>query len=239
MHQPVEFRDPPPPQSRGGGGCMKVFLIGCGVAVLIGVIGVVAVVMTWRNIVGSGMRAVVNEAIVQLDVEPEQQARLSGLVDELVEDFKNERLSMDDLQLIFDEFQNSPALVASTVMVVDKGYIEPSGLSTEEKAQAQRTLQRLCRGLVEGTVTLSDEDLQELGGPIESFERGQPKMRSKVSDQELREFLGRLEQHVEAGGVPDAPYEVDVGGELERILTRARDRVQQRTGQPQGTGEPR
>jgi len=55
-----------------------------------------------------------------------------------------------------DELAKSPVMQSIVISAVESAYVEPSGLSAEEKQAAHLTLQRVLRGVFEQKIKEGD-----------------------------------------------------------------------------------
>ena len=116
----------------------------------------------------------------------------------------------------------SPLLPVGLVVAFEKGYVEPSALTAQEKADGSITLQRLARGVYERKI--SENDLRGVMNPI-SVKRANGNTELKKPDQvtveELRTFLKTAAEKADAASVSKDPFTVDIAAELEKAVDGA------------------
>jgi hypothetical protein len=154
------------------------------------------------------------------DLEEEEKQAIIAQVNRVVDQYQSGKITTEDLGRIMEELAESPLMGAILIRSVEVKYIEPSGLSEEEKADARVTLQRVLRGMYEEK--LKPDDI-EAAMELVSYEtaNGQRQLKDRVSDEELRAFLQECKLQADEAEVPDEPYEVQISEELKRAIDRA------------------
>ena len=141
-------------------------------------------------------------------------------LNQLADDFKTGKISPEQMGRVFEEVAKSPLFPIAMVTVAEKQYVGPSGLTAEEKSAASRTLQRLARGSFEKTI--SSEKLEEVMSLIQIDQgNGQKKMKEKLTDDELKDFLAKAQQVADEAAVPDEAFEVNIPDELDKAIDNA------------------
>jgi hypothetical protein len=216
----------PPPQS--GGGC------GCGIVV--GCLGVVLIVMVlcgggvwWasRNVerlVAMGVRQVIVALVNDSDLPQQEKTEVITQIDRVVDAFAEKKISQAELQQIGEELQKSPVFVVIGAWGLEKIFIEPSGLSDDEKQAAKRTLSRAMRGVMEkkiseqqftGALPQTDQ-----AGALGKPPRPRPGNR-QVTDAEVRKMIADLKQLADDAGIPDEEIAIDIGDEVKKVVDKA------------------
>ncbi len=108
------------------------------------------------------------EAIKESDLTEEDQQQVIEQVDRVVAAYKAGEIDEEKLKKILTEVQTSPLLPLAVVYGMEKQYLDKSGLTDEEKADARKQLQRMIRGVMEKKIAESQVDalmvpLQETG----------------------------------------------------------------------------
>lgn len=223
--QPSSQQPPLPPQKKSGSGMSMLFL-GCGGVLLLCMCvcagGVYYVINNVENIAAEGARMIAVAVINDSDLTDEQKQGMIGHIDGLTQDYKDGKITMDDLERVATEVTDGPLIYVGTVIFVETQYIAPSGLSTEEKEEARLNLQRFARGIYEKSIPQTAVDsaitpLQETK-PDGSTELKQP---GKATDEELRAFLANVEQEADAAEIPNEPFDVDIVKEFGDAIDRA------------------
>jgi hypothetical protein len=200
-------------------GCLIVFAIGvclCG-----GVAWFVrAHLGTIRTFVADTAREAIVSGIQESDLDEDEKQAVIAQVDHLVEQYKSGEITMEQLGRVTEELAQSPLMGALVMVSIDTQYIQPSGLSVEEKEQAQRIMQRVLRGFLEEKIR--QEELEDiLDHVMDRREDGSREMKDSVSDGDLRVFVAQLKERADAAEIPDEPFEVKISEEFRQSVDRA------------------
>lgn len=229
------------------GGVLQGCLVALGVLVLLVVIGVVIVAMNWRgwtaNLMEQGITAIIDQAeLSDADADAMKQEVAS-----LMQDFKDKKVSVEDLGHVAEELAQSPVMTAATVMFVDKSYVQSSALTDEEKSEGTTQVSRFMRGLFDGDIPKTKID--DVTAPLQ-FQPGgnttkppvqihanninlELKNPADVTTEELKIFLANCKQSADDAKVPPERYEVDMPGEFSAAIDRALGRA---PALPEGEG---
>lgn len=159
-------------------------------------------------------------AVEDSDLEPEAKASIREDMGRLLDEYRAGNITGERAQAALEEFAESPLPVLLIAYAAMDGYIDPSGLSDEEKSAARQVLQRVARGTFEGEI--DPDDLEVAFDYISQKDfQGNRQLKNHVSDEDLRAFIAECKSVADQAGVPDEPYEVDVAGEVKRIVDRA------------------
>jgi hypothetical protein len=189
-------------------GLMFVCIVLCGVGTWI----VVKKSPDWvRNAVVSGIEG--------SDLPADDKRVVTEQVDRVVAEYKAGRITMQQLSEIGKELSESPLVTLMMAMSAEEAYIEPSGLPDEEKEQAKRTLQRVARGVFEEQI-----DAEELNTALDYISTQEPnggrQFKNPVADEDLRQMLAECKRLADDTGIPDEPYQVNVGAEFKAAVDR-------------------
>ncbi len=212
------------PRSRGS------FLTGClavlAVLIVIAIIAGFWVRANYRGWFASGAISMVEAGLEDSELTEEQRAAIMVEVRELADDYRERRITNQQMVSVFEEVAQSPLIPMGAVYAVDSEYVQPSEMSTEEKAEARLALQRVARGFYEESI--SQDELESV---LEPISKRQPEGEegfnidlqepSAVSIEELRRFIERADAAADAAGVPEEPYEIDIAAELGMAIDRA------------------
>jgi len=111
-------------------------------------------------------------------------------------------------------------------------YIDSSGLSDDEKAQARYQLNRAERGISEGTIPITDIDnildplrpdpgeKTEARVSLDRLTFSFPKP-EYVDDDELHQFIANAKAAADEAGVPDEKYTIDYAAEVKKVIETA------------------
>jgi hypothetical protein len=197
-------------------GCLLIFVVGC---LLCG--GTVWYVASNAKKIASNLaREAIVGTVEQSELESDEKRAIIAQVDRVVQQYQAGEISTEDLGKIMEELAESPLMGAILIRSVELHYVEPSGLDDAEKEEAQRTLQRVLRGLYEEK--LASEELEPAMEHVSYRDaQGNRQLKQRISDDELREFLAACRERADAAEVPDEPYEVRISQELEGAIDRA------------------
>lgn len=140
-------------------------------------------------------------------------------IDRVADGFKEGKITGEELGTIFEKVLESPLFSVLVIYGLEHEYINDPNLPAEEKAKAERTLQRIARGCVEGKITTND-----LQGPLSNVSQtdpNQPQQQKQVSKEDLKKCLEDLKKLADDKEIPDEPYELNVGAEVKRIVDEA------------------
>jgi hypothetical protein len=205
-------------------------LVGCLVAlgvvlVLLG-IGVVVVLMNWRSWMAEGIKVATTEAIRQADIPEGEKPEMIAHVEDYTAAFEAGDVTFEQFGLLMQELEQSSLIPVGIIYSVEQGYVEPSGLTDEEKAAGKIALHRFARGLHEKSIPV--EAMQEAAAPI-GYEdaNGQFRLNPKesVSDDMLREVIANAKAKADEASVPEEDFVVDLSDEMERVLNASRGRT--------------
>jgi len=114
----------------------------------------------------------------------------------------------------------SPLFALAMVYGAEKKYVEPSGLSDQEKKDARLALQRAARGVYEKTI--SQNSIQRAMDRISTAgPNGERQLKERITDDELKAFLKDLKDLADKAEVPEEPFEVDIGEEFKKAVDKA------------------
>jgi hypothetical protein len=203
---------------------LKGCLLGClGVVIVLLILGTVATIFiarNWRGWFASSMSAGIKQGIDESDLPAEEKAQIKVEVDRGVELFRDGRMSGQQAALLVEKVMNSPLMTAIVTTAAEKNYLEPSGLSAEEKAEARVTLPRFVRGMIDNKIDQQARDaaFQHVG---ERQPNNQWQFRENISDADLRAFLAEAKRAADEAQVPEQPEAVDPSDEVKRIIDEA------------------
>jgi hypothetical protein len=201
-------------ESESRSGCGK-FGVGCGILVFILLLGVagliVFVVQKAPDIVGAALTGVVAE----LELPAEQEMQIVKRIESVREEYKAGNISKERIALLGQQLVNSPVFHCALFRLASNKYVAPSGLSEEEKAEANRTLERLARGVFEKKIT--GTDLDRAVSPLRDDDGD---IREQISDEDLRAFMVLAKREVEKADIPDEEFNIDIAAEFNKTVDR-------------------
>jgi hypothetical protein len=202
-------------------GCLGGPAVGClafiGVLAVIAIVGLVILSMNAVSIATS----MAVSAVEQSDLPKTEKEDLIRMTKRLDQEYEAGKISDQQMSRIFERIEKSPVTEVSRVYALTELWLEPSGLSQDEKRQARRTLNRLAHALHDGSV--NREDFKQALQPLDQegfFGQGfQPKR--DPSDEQLREALGNLRQRLDEAGVPKDPEPYSLSAQLAKAINQA------------------
>ena len=211
---------PPQPTPPRADGCMKVIMWGCGTLIFLAIIGGIIVYKYRRTIEAEFVRFTVVTVIEEVGIPEEELKIVIAEVDRLAEAYKAEEIDREDFVRIVEELGESPVVYAGAGLIIEKHYLDPSGLTDEEKEAGRRTLQRCVRGVWEDRIPR--EKLEELG---QSFNNSKDEddfiLKESLTDEELKELLESAREVADEAEIPDEPFQIDLAAELRAAVDRA------------------
>ena len=208
------------PKKSGGGcttaiiGCLVVCLVLAGIACGLGIYG-------WMNrvVIGASIaESVANGMIDGSDLPEDQKTRMKEQTSRLAKGVRDGDITIEQVGQVGEKIAESPAITAIPVEVARSKYIEPSGLSDDEKAEAKKQLQRVAHGAFEEKV--SEEELKALldGRIADEGSDGNLQFRENVPDENLRDMTSAAKKLADEKGVPDQNFDIDLAAELKKAV---------------------
>ena len=162
------------------------------------------------------MREGIAEALEESQLSEEQTAGINAQAERLENAIQSWGLvetmeRMGNLEQVSGEIQE---ISQHIILVSYGGFVLPNTTMPEEERRAGlRTLERSARGIDEGKLSLNnnDDDWQ-----LNSKKSGNDSVEFDAA--EVRAHLADLQARVEAAGIPDEAYEVDLADKLKRIV---------------------
>ena len=135
-----------PPRKSGVSWLVGLLLIGLGVLFLGGVVCVAGVWYVASNldkwVVSFGREAIV-AGINDSELPAGEKTEVITQVDRLVNAYKERKINQADLERVFTELQDSPALKALALYGIDDEFLTGTSLTEQEVEQGRRTFQRV------------------------------------------------------------------------------------------------
>jgi hypothetical protein len=193
------------------------FLFVGGIVCVAGVCYVASNLDKW--VVGLGREAIV-AGINDYDLlPPKEKTEVITQVDRLVAAYKERKIDQADLERIMTELEESPALKALTLYGIEEQFLEGTSLTDKELEQGRRTFQRALRAVYEGKI--SDETFYNtLPGDFEDVRLASTDAPDNTDD-ELRESLAKLKVIADNAGIPNEPFQLDIGDAVKALVDQA------------------
>jgi len=198
-------------------------LKGCLIAVAIMLVLVVGlgifVAMTWRGFVAGTLKTASIQAISESSLPQDQKDRLTTRMTGLADDFKSGTLSFEQIAQIMQSIERSPLIPLAIVYAASAAHVEPSALTTEEKAAAQRSIGRFARGIVEEKIPATAMD-DVLASVATRRTNGQFELKQAVTIDELKTFIAAAKAQADDAKIPDEDFQIDIATEVDKVIDR-------------------
>lgn len=205
------------PKKSGGSGCLKGCLIALVIILILGALTTWWVATSWRGWVSSGASQGINQLIEDSDLPPAEKDELKAESKRVTDGIADGSISVEQLSRIMTGVIESPLMPMFMVKAVEAQYLDKSGLSDEEKAEAKVTLERYASGLVSKQIPQESVD-QVLVHIADKDANGEWKMREQVSDEDLRKFLAAAKEQADAANIPEDVEPIDPSEELKKVI---------------------
>jgi len=225
-----------PPRKSGMGGLVSLLFIGLGILLIGGAVCIGGVWYVASNIdrwlVGIGREAIVS-MINDSELPEQEKKEVITQVDRVVTAYKERKITQADLERIMTELQDSPALLALELYGIEEEYLADTKLPEKEIEKGRRTFQRVLRGVYEGKITQDDffaalpDDAAELSSEEVKGKSVQEQIRlasnkaEESFDDDLRLALTKLKVLADNVGIPDEPYQLDIGDAVKKLVDQA------------------
>lgn len=209
------------PHRRGGvaAGC----LIALAIIFVLAIAGGIYVWMNWKGWAASITQAAVREVLRESSLPEDQKQAITAEIDGLATDFKNGKVSFEELSRVGQEIAASPLLPLAGVQLAKEKYIDRSDMTAEEKAAAQRSLQRFARAVYEKKLTPADEQIMDAVKPVVRLKPGnQWEFKENPTREELDQFVANCKRKADEAAIPDEPFEINFAAEVKKVIAAAR-----------------
>jgi hypothetical protein len=168
--------------------------------------------------VTAGMNAVINNS----DIPDQEKAEVTRIITRLKEGYLAEEITLAELGRVLEAMGSCPALPIGLVVQFEQSYVVPSGLSAEEKEAAALHLNRLARGLADGSIDWSVAE--EILAPISDRDaEGNLQLRSPemVTDNEILQALVTAKEIADEAGLSEEMIDIDISDEFKKSVEEA------------------
>lgn len=198
-----------------GKGC----LIAAGVVLALIVAIVIWVALSWKGWAGSVMRQSTTGIVQKSSLADDQKSAVISRVDALTKDFEDGKISTEQFGNVMKALAESPIMAAGAVYGIDKAHIEKSGLTKEEKDAGRLELQRVARGMSDGS--LKPQNLQAVIDTVsETDPFGNKKMKQKLTDADLKALFAKSKETADAAKVSNEPFTIDLVYEIDKVIAK-------------------
>jgi hypothetical protein len=172
--------------------------------------------------IAHGITAAMNAVINNSELPSQEKSKLTEIIHQINKDYLAGEISTAELGLIFESMAKCPALTIGLVIQFEQSYVVPSGLSSAEKRAAGTDLNRLARGLSEGTIGWEIAETI-LAGISDTGEDGtyQLKAPAEVSDVEIRDVLAAVKNAADEAGISEMKVDIDISNEFRKSVEQA------------------
>lgn len=219
------FQQAPPKE--GMSGCAMA-AIGCGVIALImlilGGVGVYWAAQNIRGLAADAVTPALQEAVSGMEIPEDQKKQISARIGEIGTDFKEQKLTLNDLEKLIKGVVESPIAGAAASIWFTNQYINKSGLSEDEKTEAVTTTKRFAYGLLDKTIT--EQQANEVMNLVtEEKANGQTTYKEKLTDKELTEILTKMKDAADGANVPAEVPEINFANEFDKVIEKTLGRT--------------
>lgn len=211
-----------PAHSSRRGGFLTGCLIALAVLVVLLLIASWLVSKYWKGWTAAGVKAVTEKVVAESGLPDDQKSQIQAEVQKLADDFKDGKLTLDQLTQIMREISDGPLIALAGVQFARQKYIEPSDMTPAEKAAANLAVQRFARGVHEKKITPAQGAIDDAIKPISTLDpRGRRKLKDKVTREELDQFIGNVKAKADEAKIPEEPFELNIATELKKAIDKA------------------
>lgn len=212
------------PRSSGGmGGCGKV-AIGCGGLVL--VLLIAAGIGGWwiannlQNVGGAVGAMLLKAGVGELKLPDAQEQRIFDRIDQLALQIQNGEISEKEGEALIRNIFQGPLFPAAMAQIVERAYLDASGLDDEEKAAARLTIRRFTHGAVREMIP-EDAMNSVLDFISTRNANNERQFKDKLTDEELRAFLEAAKAAADDASVPDDVPAINFADEFDKAVDAA------------------
>ena len=159
-------------------------------------------------------------AVEGSELSAEDKLSVLNQLDRVRDQYKSGDITLRQLGGVAEQLAESRVFPLALAHAAVESYVQPSGLSDEEKQAAMETLKRVARGLYEDKIDQNSLDTALDYISTKGYD-GQRQFSDQVSDADLREMLAECMRLADDAGVSGEPFAVDVGGELKRAVDQS------------------
>jgi hypothetical protein len=200
-------------------GCLAIVGLLVLIIVIAGVIFGPRIPELLRGAGGEGFRAAGHAIITETDLPAGEKPDMKGHIDRVADGMKDGSVSFEQMGRLLETLVEDEVLIVGIVYAIDEGYLKPSGLSEEEKAEGSTQLMRFAQGIHEGSI--SKDQLNNAAAPVGSNDDdGNFRLNDKagVTDDQLRQVIANASRIADSAGVPAEPVVVDLSDEFGKMI---------------------
>lgn len=198
-------------------------LFGCG---LLAFGGLLLVLLAWwsyghvREWAAAGAYEAVSATIAEAQLEPAQRSAILADLARLRDGFASGEVSLKQAQQFFESLSSGPFLPVAAVIATDRLVLEPSDLSPEEKLEGRIHLERIARGLHEGSIA-NKEALALLETIDQDPAQDDYNFERKPTLEEVRALIAKTKALADEREIPVETFDVDLAAEVHQAVDSA------------------
>jgi hypothetical protein len=194
-------------------GCLAIMVV----AMVLFAIVIYWVSQNWRGWTSEAGSHVVMQMVNESDLPQQEKAEIEVQVDRVADAIRDGDMSLEQMGEIFEKLTQSPVLTTIIVSTADARYINKSGLTEDEKAEARATVHRFVRGALDHQIDEAsvEEALEHIG---DRQPDGGWRLKDRVTDDELRAFLATAKAKADEVNISDEPELFDPSDEVKEII---------------------
>ncbi len=148
-----------------------------------------------------------------------QKKRIQACIDRLMAEVKDGKKGLTELTLIATELDSGPY---DELTLLELARDRIAGLLEDDEARwksASLVIDRFARGIAEGRIAEERVD-RVLDSLTDKSDPTSPKIKRSLTEVEAEDFLEAAAKEADRARIPDEPYEVDLAGELEKVVNK-------------------
>ncbi len=208
------------------GGVLAGCLIALGIVVVIAIIGAVVVWMNWKTWAADGTVALTRTAINDSSLPESEKPEMIAVVQTFTDRFKSGDITFEEFGTTLGKVMESNLFPIGSAYAFDNGYVQPSGLTDEEKADGSTQLMRIAMGLYDGTIgrgayedvfdVVKDENqtAQANGQTILIF-------KDSATDDEVKQVIEAARDLADTNGISATPTLIDLSDALAAEIAKS------------------
>jgi hypothetical protein len=187
------------------------------VLLILGVVATIFIARNWRGWFANSISIGIKQGIDASDLPVGEKEEIKVEVDRAVTLFRDGQMSGEQAAMLVEKIMNSPLMTAIVTTAAEKNYLDRSGLSEEEKAEARVTLPRFVRGMIDNKINRQAQEAALKHVAVKQ-PNNQWQFHEKVSDEQLRAFLAEAKKAADEAEISEQPQAVDPSDEIKRII---------------------
>lgn len=204
------------------GGLLQGCLIALGVLVILVIVAVVVVAMNWRSWTAGATIAATQAMLDSSTLSQVDKNLIMAEVRSLGDDIEAGKVTPTQLAEVFEQISRSPLIPLAAIEAARQKFIEPAGMTPEEKAAAERSLERFARGVYEGKIAPAEEQITDTIKPVVKLNAGNTwEFKDNPTREEVNQLVDNARNKADAAGVPDEPYKLSIPEELRKAINTA------------------